>query len=90
MSHAALGDRGAEALSHCLSLNRSTKALILNDNRIQPEGVQHILRALLVRNGNVGSHLMNEAPDDPPPTLVTVSKLGNPFKLFEAKVCGCQ
>jgi hypothetical protein len=49
LSHAQLGDRGAEAFSHGLAVNRVIRKLSIMDNKLTFTGLMHVLRGLLGR-----------------------------------------
>jgi Leucine Rich repeat len=64
MKHAGLGDRGAEALSHALAVNRVVKQLSLQDNELTGQGVFHILRGMLTRMDVAGGMLALMDPEE--------------------------
>lgn len=49
MSYACLGDRGVEALSYALAVNRIVKGLYLKHCQMSAVGIKHLFQSLLVR-----------------------------------------
>lgn len=49
ISHARIGDRGAEAFASALSVSPIITKISLKDNRLSLEGLTYILQSLLAR-----------------------------------------
>lgn len=66
MSYARLGDRGVEALSNALAVNRIVRGMYLKHCHLTAIGVKHLLQSLLVRINTQGSkELLDSATIDP-------------------------
>eukprot|EP00892_Ulva_mutabilis_P003499 jgi/Ulvmu1/1520/UM011_0250.1 len=65
MNYARLGDRGVEALSYALAVNRIVKGLYLKHCQVTHAGIKHLFQSLLVRvNAEGARELLEAAIDD--------------------------
>lgn len=65
MNYARLGDRGVEALSYALTVNRIVKGLYLKHCQVTSVGVKHLFQSLLVRmNAEGAKELLESAVSD--------------------------
>lgn len=61
MSYARLGDRGVEALSYALAINRIVRVVHLKHCHLTAVGIKYLLQSLLVRMNADGSKELLES-----------------------------
>ena len=55
MTHAFMGDRGANALMHALACNRIIQTLSVKDNKLTSQGLMYMLNGMLRRVDPLGT-----------------------------------
>lgn len=55
LSYARLGDRGVEALSYALAVNRIVRSICLKHCHLSGVGIKHLLQSLLLRMNAEGA-----------------------------------